>query len=89
MNTMAKPQFANAQQCLRMGKGSMRKCTIRQQILISIRLWSRDPGQHILAKQRLVGACGEPFAFSGFRAIAAVAHFLAAAVYFLAFGSHS
>jgi hypothetical protein len=51
--------------------------------LISIRIRSRDPGQHILEKQCLVGIGGEQFALSGYFAMAAGSRFLAAMVFFL------
>jgi hypothetical protein len=54
---------------------------------ISIRIYSRDLGQHILVKQHLVCAGGGLFDFSGFRSMLVETHFLAAAVFFsLVFG---
>jgi hypothetical protein len=63
----AKPQFASAKQCFRKRNGGMRKCAILLENLFLIRIGSRDPGPHILAKQRLVGAGGEPLALSNFQ----------------------
>jgi hypothetical protein len=65
----------------------VRECIVLLENLFLIRIGMRDPGPHILAKQRLVGAGNEPFAFSGFRAMAAVTHFLVATVCFLSFRS--
>jgi hypothetical protein len=42
---------------------------------ILIRIGSKDPGPHILVKQCPVGTSNDLFAFSGFRAMAAVTRF--------------
>jgi hypothetical protein len=52
-----------------------------------IRIGSRDPGPHILAKQRLVGAGNKLFAFSGFRAMVVATLFLVAIACFFFFRS--
>ncbi len=53
----------------------MRERAVLLESLFLIRIGSRDPGPHILAKQCLVGADIEPFAFCGIHAIAATALF--------------
>jgi hypothetical protein len=55
-NTAAKPQFASAQRCFCWGNGGMRERAVLLESLFLIRICSRDPGPHILAKQYLVGA---------------------------------
>jgi hypothetical protein len=62
----AKQQFASAQRCFYKGNGGMRKFAVLLENLFLVRTGSRYPGPHILAKQRLVGAGGEPFSFSDF-----------------------
>jgi hypothetical protein len=49
---------------------------LKNQILI--RICSLDSEQHILLKQRLIGNGGDPIAFSGHLAMAAVTHFSSA-----------
>jgi hypothetical protein len=44
----------------------MRKRAVLLESLILIRIYSRDPGQHSLVKQRLTGVSGDPFVFSRF-----------------------
>ncbi len=44
------------------GKSGMRECNTLLENLNSIRICSRDPGQHILLKQGLVGVGDDPFA---------------------------
>jgi hypothetical protein len=83
----ANPQFASSQQYFRRGNGSVRERTFLLENLFLIRIGSRDPGPHILAKQCLVGAGGEPFAFSRFRVMAAATRFLVAMVCFFIFRS--
>jgi hypothetical protein len=58
--------------------------------LLSIRICTRDPGQQILVKQRLVGIDSDPFAFSGYFAMAATTQLFMAKICFFGFGpSHS
>jgi hypothetical protein len=54
VNTAANPQFASVQQSFCKGNGSVRECAVQLERLITIRIYSSDPGQHILAKQRLI-----------------------------------
>jgi hypothetical protein len=67
----------------------VRELAILLENLISIRIGSRDPEQHILVKQGLVGIGGDPFAFSGNLAIVAATHFSETMVCFFGFGPHS
>jgi hypothetical protein len=60
----------------------MRKRTVLLENLFLVRIGSRDPGPHILAKQPLVGTGGELFVFSGFGTMAAAICFLAVTVCF-------
>jgi hypothetical protein len=62
----AKQQFASAQRCFHKRNGGMRECAILLENLSLVRKGTRNPGPHILAKQRLVGAGGEPLSFSDF-----------------------
>ncbi len=63
----------------------MREPAIWLQDHFIIRIYNRDPGPHILAKQRLVGTNSEPFSFSRFCAMAVVTRFSAATVCFFNF----
>ncbi len=63
-NTAEKPQFAGVQQCFRKGNDGMCEGAVLLENLFLVRIGSRDSGPHILAKHRLVGAGGEPYAFS-------------------------
>jgi hypothetical protein len=67
------------------GNGGMRKRAVLLKNLFLIRIGCRDPVSHILAKQRLVGAGNEPFAFSGFCTMAAATCFSVATVCFFYF----
>jgi hypothetical protein len=49
------------QRCSCKGIGSVGKSTVWLEDLFFIRIYNRDPRPHILRKQRLVGAGGEPF----------------------------
>jgi hypothetical protein len=60
----AKLQFASVQRFFCKGNGGVREPTVQLESLISIRISSRDPGQHNLAKQRLIGISGDPFVSS-------------------------
>jgi hypothetical protein len=55
--------------------------------LVLIRICNRDPGPHILVKQRLVGAGNEPTPSAEIRVIAAATRFSVATVFFFGFGS--
>jgi hypothetical protein len=62
------------------GNGGMRECAIRLEIVISIRICSIDPGQHILVKQCLIGVGVDPSASSEKLAMAPTKRFLASTV---------
>jgi hypothetical protein len=78
---MAKPQFASKQHYSCKGNSGEHERAVLLEDLFLIRICSRDPGPHIMTKQRLVGASGELLAFSGFRTVAAATHFWAATVW--------
>ena len=65
----------------------MRERAVQLEGLFLIRIRSRDPGQHFLVQEHLVGASNEPFAFRGIRVIAAATRFSVATVFFFGFGS--
>jgi hypothetical protein len=65
----------------------MHKRAVLLESLFLIRIGNRDPGQHFLAQQCLVGASTEPFAFSRIRTIAAATCFSVATVCFFGSGS--
>ncbi len=86
-NTATKLQFASTHRFFQKGNGSMHERAIMLELLILIRICSRDPGKHMLLKKHLEGVSGDPFAFRGVLAIAAVTCFSAATVCFFSFGS--
>ncbi len=57
----------------------------RLESLISIRICSRDPGQNILLKQRLIGIGGDLFAFGGKLAMAPTKCFSVVTVFYFSF----
>jgi hypothetical protein len=67
----------------------VRELAILLENLISIRIGSRDPEQHILVKQCLVGIGSDPFTVNGNLAIVVVTRFSATTVCFFGFGPHS
>jgi hypothetical protein len=65
----------------------VRGCVIQlDNLIILILIWSRDPEQHILAKQGRLGVSGELFVFSEFLAKGAAKCLLVATVCFFGFG---
>ncbi len=63
----------------------MRERTVLLESLFLIRTGSRDPGQHFLVQEHLVGASNEPFAFREIRVIAAATRFFGGNGLFLQF----
>jgi hypothetical protein len=81
-NTVADPQFASAQRFICKGNGGTGMHAVLLGNLISIIISSWAPGQHMLAKQNLLGISGEPCTISRFCAMVAVTHLSAAMVCF-------
>jgi hypothetical protein len=65
----------------------MRNRTALLKNLISISICSKDPGQHIFVKQRLVDASSKPSAFSGFCAMGAATRYSSATICFFSFSA--
>jgi hypothetical protein len=59
----------------------VRERAVLLESLVLIRICTRDPGPHILAKQRLVGAGNEPPPSAEIRVIAAATRFSVATVF--------
>jgi hypothetical protein len=74
-----------AQLCYLKGNGDVCEHAIQLESLISIRIWSREPGQHLLVNQCLLGVGGEPLASRVFLAIVAETHLWAVRVCFYDF----
>jgi hypothetical protein len=83
--TAAKPPFVSLQRFFCKGNGGILELAVQLESLISIRICSRDPGQHILAKQRLIDVGSDLFASCENLAMMPAKCFLAANIFLLRF----